>query len=70
MTKYGAAKTTGSASNEATKIQTFEPLTLDTQNFQNRQIKKKKIWEAKWGCGDPSIGSFKFKTFQLFRLDT
>ena len=53
MTEFGDAEIGSFPSNGPAKIQTFEPFTLNTWNFQNRQIwRKDKIWQnlgvAKW----------------------
>ena len=41
MTKFGDTTMRVSFSKGAIKIQTFQPLTLDAQNFQNRQVRRK-----------------------------
>ena len=49
MTKFGDTTMKVTLSNNAAKIQTFKPLTLEAWNFQDRQVKKKKFLTSFWG---------------------
>ena len=55
MTKFGDTTLRVSLCDGAIKFQTFWPLTLDAQNFQDKQVRKKIQFDKIWGYQNENI---------------